>query len=395
MTAAALPIYLDHAATTPVHPEVLAAMLPYLQGVHGNPSSVHAAGRAARAAVDTARDEVAAAIGCATRELIFTGSGTEADNLALRGALERYGLERGRHIVVSSIEHDAVLHTAQRLQQLGAAEVTVVECDRGCRVDPEAVAAAVRADTVLVSVMLVNNETGTVQDVTAIAEAAHRRNRTVLVHTDAAQALGRLKLSPAALGVDMVTLVGHKVYAPKGVGALWVRDGVHVAGQLTGGGQERGRRSSTENVAGIAGLGAAARLAVDRFPSEAPRQAHLAQRLIDAVCAHVPGAAVTGDPQHRAPGFATFAFPGARSDVLLVALDTRGVQASGGSACSSGAPTPSHVLVAMGYEPALASAALRCTTGLATTDAAIDTAARLIGDAVAQVRAAAALPIPR
>lgn len=395
MTAHVTPIYLDHAATTPVHPAVLEAMLPYLGELHGNPSSVHAAGRAARGAVDAARDGVAAAIGCAPREIIFTGSGTEADNLALRGVLERYGAERGRHIVVSSIEHDAVLHTAQRLQLLGSADVTVVACDHGCRVDPAAVAAAVRSDTVLVSVMCVNNEVGTVQDVAAIAEAVHRQNPRTLVHTDAAQALGRVPLQPSALGADLVTLVGHKVYAPKGVGALWLRDGVFLEAQLTGGGQERGRRSGTENVAGIAGFGTAAQMAVERLSTEAPRQSRLAQRLTDAVCAQVPDVVVTGDQRHRAPGFATFAFPGARTDVLLVALDTRGVQASGGSACSSGAPTPSHVLVAMGYEPALASAALRCTSGLATTDADIDAAARAIADAVAQVRAAVALPIPR
>lgn len=392
MTAAATPIYLDHAATTPVHPAVLDVMLPYLRDVHGNPSSVHAAGRAARSAVDRGRDELAAAIGAAARELLFTGSGTEADNLALRGVLERYGAERGRHIVVSSIEHDAVLQTAQRLQARGVAGVTVVACDRDCRVDPEAVAAAVRPDTALVSVMLVNNELGTVQDVAAIAEAVHRRSRTTLVHTDAAQALGRLPLQPAALGVDLATLVGHKVYAPKGVGALWVRDGVHVSAQLTGGGQERGRRSGTENVAGIAGFGAAARLAAERLPAESPRQSRLARRLIDAVGARVPDTVVTGDRQHRAPGFATFAFPGTRTDVLLVALDSRGVHASGGSACSSGAPTPSHVLVAMGYEASMAAAALRCTSGLATTDTDIDTAASLIADAVAQVRAAGAVP---
>jgi cysteine desulfurase len=387
-------IYLDHAATTPLHPQVLDAMLPFLRGAHGNPSSVHAAGRAARTAVDAARDELAAALRCAAREIVFTGSGTEADNLAIRGALERHGAERGRHVVVSAIEHDAVLQTALRLQAIGQAEVTVVGCDSECRVDPDAVAAAVRPDTVLVSVMLVNNEIGAVQDVAAIAEAVRRRNSRALVHTDAAQALGRLSLQPAALGADMLTIAAHKVYAPKGVGALWVRDGVHVAAQLTGGGQERGRRSGTENVAGIAGLGTAARLAVERLPAEAPRQATLCRRLVDAVRARVTDVVVTGDEAGRAPGFATFAFPGARTDVLLVALDTRGVQASGGSACSSGAATPSHVLLAMGVEPSLAATALRCTTGLTTTETDIDTAARLIGEAVRQVRAGMAEPRP-
>lgn len=382
------PVYLDHAATTPVHPAVLDAMLPYLRDVYGNPSSVHAAGRAARAGVDEARDALAAALQCAAREIVFTGSGTEADNLALRGTLERYGSERGRHLVVTAVEHDAILETARRLRASGAASLTVVGCDTGCRVDPEEVAAAVRPDTLCVSVMLVNNETGTVQDVPTIAAAVHRRNPRTLVHTDAAQAVGRVRAAPGELGVDLMTIVGHKLYAPKGVGALWVRDGVFVAAQMTGGGQERTRRSGTENVAGVVGLGVAARLAVERLATEAPRQAALCDRLLTAVSERAPGAMATGDAAHRAPGFATFVIPGARTDVLLVALDARGVQASGGSACSSGAPTPSHVLLAMGLDPQLAACALRCTTGIATTEAVIDSAADVIVAAVDQVRSA-------
>ena len=381
-------LYLDHAATTPVHPLVLDAMLPYLREVSGNPSSVHAAGRAARSAVDGARDAVAAALACSPREVVFTGSGTEADNLALRGAVERYGAERGRHLVVTAIEHDAVLATAKRLAAIGAADVTVVGCDRHCRVDPDEVASAVRNDTVLVSTMLVNNEVGTVQDVAMIADAVRRRNPSTLVHTDAAQALGRLPVQPSALGVDLMTIAGHKLYAPKGVGALWVRDGVFVAAQLSGGGQERERRSGTENVAGIVGLGTAATLAVERMPVEPRRQTVLVRRLIDAMTARVADVIVTGDVAHRAPGFASFAIPGVRSDVLLVALDQRGVQASGGSACSSGAPTPSHVLLAMGMDAELAACALRCTTGIATSDADVDRAAGVIVAAVAQVRSA-------
>ncbi|MGH7685379.1 MAG: cysteine desulfurase family protein [Candidatus Dormibacteria bacterium] len=384
-------IYLDHAATTPVHPVVLDAMLPYLREVHGNPSSVHAAGRAARNAVDGARDMLAAALGCAPREIIFTGSGTEADNLAVRGSLERYGPERGRHIVVSAIEHDAVLETARRLEAAGASEVTIVGCDSLCRVDPDEVAAAVRPETVLVSVMLVNNEVGTVQDVTRIAGLVRERNPRTLLHTDAAQAVGRVPVHPASLGVDLMTIAAHKIYAPKGVGALWVRNGVFLSAQLTGGGQERERRSGTENVAFAVGLGVAARLAVERLAAEAPRQAGLCNRLIDRLTAAVPDTIVTGDAERRAPGFATFAIPGARTDVLLVALDSRGVQASGGSACSSGAATPAQVLLAMGFSPDLAASALRCTTGISTTEADVDRAAALIANAVEQVRSAPAV----
>ena len=387
-------LYLDHAATTPVHPAVLDAMLPYLRDVYGNPSSVHAAGRAARAGVDEARDALAGALACAAREVVFTGSGTEADNLALRGTLERYGAERGRHIVVSAIEHDAILDTARRLDAAGSAAMTVVGCDIRCHVDPEEVAAAVRPDTVCVSVMLVNNETGTVQDIATIAELVHRRNPRTLVHTDAAQAIGRVRVVPHELGVDLLTLVGHKIYGPKGVGALWVRDGVFVAPQQTGGGQERTRRSGTENVAGVVGLGTAARLAAARLDTEAPRQGALCARLLASAIERIPGAAPTGDPAHRAPGFATLVIPGARTDVLLVALDSRGVLASGGSACSSGAPTPSHVLLAMGLDPELAACALRCTTGISTTEADIDRAADAIDASVDQVRSAPQVAVP-
>ncbi len=380
-------MYLDHAATTPLAPEALAAMLPHLRDVYGNPSSVHRQGRAARQAVDDARDALAAALGCAHREIVFTASGSEADNLALRGVVERWGRERGRHVVVSAVEHDAVLMTAQRLAASGG-DVSVVPCDPGCRVDPEAVAAAVRPDTVIASVMMVNNETGTVQDLAAIAAAVHAANPRTLVHTDAVQAAGRLPVRPRELGVDLLTLSSHKVYGPKGAAALWLREGVHVAAQTTGGGQERGRRSGTENVAAIAGFAAAMRLAETLRTSEAPRQASLSQRLVDLVLAAVPEAVATGSARHRAPGFATFAFAGCRTDLLLTVLDRSGLSASGGSACSSGAPTPSHVLVAMGLGPELAASALRCSLGRSTTASDVDAAARAISAAVAQVRAA-------
>jgi cysteine desulfurase len=379
-------LHLDHAATTPLAAEVLEEMLPYLTTTQGNPSSVHATGRAARTAVDSARDRLASALGCTQREIVFTGSGTESDNLALRGVLERWGAERGRHLVVSAIEHDGVLETARRLEELGAATVTIVGCERDGRVDPAAVAAAVTPQTVLVSVMLVNNETGAVQDVAGIADAAHRRNQSTLVHTDAIQALGRVPVDPGALGVDLLSLSAHKLYGPKGVGALWVRHGVTIAAQTTGGGQERNRRSSTENVAGITGLAAAADLAARLRPAESDRQAMLSRRLRAAVLAAVPWGIDTGAGEHTAPGFATFAFPGVRSDVLLAALDMAGVDASAGSACASGAPLPSHVLRAMGYSDDVAAGALRCTTGRSTTVDDIDRAAALIAGAVEQIR---------
>ncbi|HEY6470147.1 MAG TPA: cysteine desulfurase family protein [Candidatus Dormibacteraeota bacterium] len=379
-------LYLDHAATTPLAAGVFDEMLPYLTTTQGNPSSVHATGRAARAAVDAARDRLAAVLGATQREIVFTGSGTESDNLAIRGVLERWGAERGRHLVVTAIEHDGVLETARRLEEIGAATLTVAACERDGRVDPETVAAAVTPETVLVSVMRVNNETGAIQDVGAIAGAVRRRNPRTLVHTDAVQSLGRIGVDPAALGVDLLTLSAHKLYGPKGVGALWVRHGVTIAAQTTGGGQERNRRSATENVAGIVGMAAAADLAEQRRPVESDRQATLCRRLVAAVMSGVPGAINTGAGEHTAPGFATFAFPGVRSDVLLAALDMAGVDASAGSACASGAPLPSHVLRAMGYPDDLAAGALRCTTGRTTTFEDIDRAATLVTAAVAQIR---------
>ena len=379
-------LYLDHAATTPLAAEALEEMMPYLTTTYGNPSAVHATGRAARAAVDSARDRVAAVLGCTQREIVFTGSGTEADNLALRGVLERWGAERGRHLVVSAVEHDGVLETARRLEETGAAALTIVACARDGRVAPDAVAAAVTPETVLVSVMLVNNETGAVQDVAAIAAAVHRRNPATLIHTDAVQALGRIPVDPGALGVDLLSLSAHKLYGPKGVGALWVRHGVAIAAQTTGGGQERNRRSATENVAGITGFAAAADLAERRRAVEGDRQAGVCRRLVAAVLASVPGAIDTGAGDHTAPGFATFAFPGVRSDVLLTALDMAGVDASAGSACAGGAPLPSHVLRAMGYPDDLAAGALRCTTGRSTTLEDVERAAALIAAAVQQIR---------
>ncbi len=384
-------IHLDHAATTPVAPRVLEEMLPYLTTTQGNPSSVHQSGRAARAAVDRARDRLAGVLECAQGEIVFTGSGTEADNLAIRGVVERWHDERGRHVVVSAIEHEAVLETGRRLEETGAATLTIVGCDRAGCVAPDAVAAAVGPETVLVSVMFVNNETGAIQDVAAIADAVHRRNPRTLVHTDAVQALGRIPVHPAGLGVDLLSMSSHKLYGPKGVGALWVRQGVLVAAQSTGGGQERNRRSATENVAGIVGFAAAAVTAQELRAAEAARQAELCRRLAVAVSARVPDTTVTAAEAPRAPGFATFAFRGARSDVLLAALDMAGVEASAGSACASGAPMPSHVLRAMGYPDDLAAGALRCTTGRITTSEDVDRAADLIAQAVAQVRARLAM----
>jgi cysteine desulfurase len=382
---AAPPIYLDHAATTPLDTLVRAELLPWLGELFGNPSSAHLHGRRARAAVDAARDRVAAAAGCATREVIFTSGGTEADNLALRGVLERWGPERGRHLVVSAIEHEAVLATARGLAEAGRAALTVVDCDHQGRIDPAAVAGAVRPDTVLVSVMLANNEVGTVQDVAAIAAAVRARNPRSLVHADAVQALGRLPLGLDALGMDLLSLSAHKAYGPQGVGALVARHGVFPAAQITGGGQERERRSGTENVAGIVGFGAAAELAERRREADARELSQLAGWLTDLLTESIDGLDATGDPKDRLPGLCSFVVTGCRSELLLAVLDELGVSASAGSACSSGAPVPSHVLAAMGFGE-LAGSALRLSLGRSTTRALLEAAAERVRIAVARVR---------
>ncbi|MGI8847192.1 MAG: cysteine desulfurase family protein [Candidatus Dormibacteria bacterium] len=379
-------VYLDHAATTPLAPGALAAMLPWMEGAVGNPSAVHSLGRRARAAIDDARDRLAGAVGCASREIVVTSGGTEADNLAVRGVLERWGPERGRHLVVSAVEHEAVLNTAERLADIGAASLTVVGCDRLGRVDPAEVAAAVRPDTVLVSVMLANNEVGTLQDVAAMVSAVRSRSPTALVHSDAVQGLGRIPLRFDELGVDLLSLSAHKAQGPVGTGLLAVGQGVFLGGQLTGGGQERGRRSGTENVAGIVGFAAAAEGAVRSIAAATGVMAGYFGRMTKALQTAIPDLILTGDPARRLPGHFSAVIPGCRGEILLARLDEAGVCASAGSACASGAPLPSHVLTAMGYSVDDAACALRLSAGRETTEEDCRIAAELIEQAVRSVR---------
>jgi cysteine desulfurase len=341
-------------------------MLPFLRDTWGNPSSAHGRGRAARNAVDDARDRLAAVLGCASRELIFTSGGTEADNLAVRGVLQRWGTERGRHVVVSAVEHDAVLATATALRSRGAAEITVVGCDEQGRVDPERIAAAVRTDTVLVSLMLANNEVGTVQDVAAAARLAHQRNGHVLVHSDAVQSLGRMRVDPEELGVDLLSVSAHKCYGPKGCGLLYARWGTHLGAQLEGGGQERGRRSGTENVAAIAGFAAAAELVEAEREEQVPRQSALRDSLEAALLDGAPRTRIAARAAERLPNLSALLVDGAASEALVAALDGDGVEVSSGSACASGAAQQSHVLTALGDDPR-ATALLRISLGRDTT----------------------------
>jgi cysteine desulfurase len=359
-------------------------MAPALMETFGNPSSVHGAGRAARALIDIARDQLAAVLNARPREIVFTGGGSEADNLALRGVVHRLH-SQGGHLIVSSIEHEAVLETARDLSHLGF-ELTELPVDRAGRVLPESLEAALRPETVLVSVMLANNEVGTIEPVRELAELTHSKSRAVF-HTDATQALGKLKVDVQELGVDLLTVSAHKVYGPKGVGALFVRHGTSLDPIITGGGQERTRRSGTENVPGIVGFGVASHLAESEREREMERQAALSADLARWIQAGVPDALPTGAPtEERLANFCTFVFPGAEGELLLLRLDRAGVCGSAGSACTSGSLSPSHVLLAMGFSPPLAAAHLRLTLGRSTTSGDVERAGELICREVAALR---------
>jgi cysteine desulfurase len=362
-------IYLDHAATTPVRPEVLEAMLPYFGEVYGNASSVHSAGSVPRAALEQARAGVAGVLGCRPGEIVFTGGGTEADNLALLG-VARALRGRGNHVVTSSIEHHAVLHACQQLEQEGF-RVTYLPVDRLGLLDPAAVEAALTGETILVSLMLANNEIGTIEPIVEIAPIV--RARGIPFHTDAVQAAGMLDLQVDHLGVDLLTISAHKIYGPKGAGALYVRRGTPLEAIVHGGDQERGRRSGTENVPGIVGLAVALMLAEQERAIEAPRLAGLRDRLIAGVLECVPGAHLTGHPAQRLPGHASFYLEGVSGESVLVDLDMAGIACASGSACRAGSTDPSHVLTAIGLRRELARNGLRMTLGRATNEEDIDT----------------------
>jgi cysteine desulfurase len=371
-------IYLDHNATAPLGPEVREAMLPFL-GPPANPSSAHREGARARSALETARAEVAALVGSAPAEIVFTSGATEANNLALRGTAAGLG------IVTTAIEHASVLETARAV----GAPLSVVPVDREGRVDAGQVVAACDAATRLVSVGLANGEVGAVAPVAAIT--AGLRGRGVLVHSDAAQAAGRLPLDVGALGVDLLSLSAHKLGGPAGIGALWVRRGVELAAQTTGGSQERGRRAGTENVAAIVGFGVAAARARAELAANAAAAARLVERLWTGVRTRVPGVLRNGPADGpRLPNTLNVSFPGAPGESLLVLLDLAGVAVSLGSACAAGAAEPSHVLLAMGRDRDAARSGVRFSVGPSTTAADIDRLLELLPALVAQARGEAA-----
>jgi len=377
-------IYLDHAATTPIDPEVLDVMLPYFGEVYGNPSSVYAPGRKARAALDDARDIVAGVLGCQSRELIFTSGGSESDNMAVRGVASR-NRERGNHIICSQVEHHAVLHTCQDLERHGF-EVTYLPVDAEARVRPADLAAALRPETILVSVMSGNNEVGTLEPVRELAALTHEKS-SAYFHTDAVQAFGKVPVRVDDLGADLLSISAHKIYGPKGVGCLYVRMGTRIDPLITGGGHERNRRAGTENVAGIVGLAKAVEVAARDFDRDSKRLRDVRDRLTDGLLASVTGARVTGDPIERLPHHASFVIDDIEGDSLLMRLDREGVYASSGSACTSGSLEPSHVLLAMGISPREALSSLRLTVGKRTTEADVDAAVEVIQEAVGALRA--------
>lgn len=378
----ATPIYLDHAATTPLRPEALEAMLPYLQGAFGNPSSAHVFGRQARHALDEAREQLAASLGGAAREVVLTGSGTEANNLAVKGSAW-VGKARGNRLVVSTVEHHAVGHAAEHLAKWGF-EVARAPVDAHGRVDPDALEALLDDRTVLVAVMLANNEVGTVQPVREMADRVRERHG-VHFHVDAVQAAPYLDLDVASLGADTVAISAHKFDGPKGVGALWIRRGTPLLAQLHGGSQERHRRAGTENVAGAVGMAAAYALACAEKPATRARLATLRGRL-QAACLAVAGVELTGHPVERLPGLLSLLVRGADGAAVAVALDLEGIAASTGSACATGSPEPSHVLSAMRVPTADAMGALRLSLGRATTAAEVDAAIEVVPRILSDVR---------
>lgn len=364
-------IYLDNAATTRMRPEVLEAMLPYLQDAFGNASAGYALARQAHGALDAAREQMCSALHAEkAREVYFTSGGTESDNWAIKGATLA-NRQKGRHIVTTAVEHHAVLETCEALEREGFS-VTYLRPDGEGRICLADIERAVRPDTVLVSVMWANNEVGTVNPVAEIG--AFLRERGILFHVDAVQAVGHLPIDVVQAKIDLLSLSAHKFHGPKGVGALYIREGVRVADLMDGGAQERGRRAGTENVAGIVGMGEAMRLAEEELSTEAARQSAIRDYMICRALLEVPGAVLNGSREHRLPGNVNLSVPGVRSEVTLFKMDMAGIACSGGSACTAGAIGASHVLLAMGLPDARVQSAIRFSFSRDTTREEVDAA---------------------
>jgi cysteine desulfurase len=375
-------IYFDNNATTKVAPEVLGAMLPYYSEAYGNPSSVHRFGQEAKAALDRARQQVAQLINADPNEIVFTSGGTESDNLAIRGIIESCPRAR-RHIITTQIEHHAVLHTCQALQKNGV-QVTYLKVDEKGHVDPEEVRKAICPDTSLVSIMHSNNEIGTIQALLDIAEIANAHD--IYFHTDAVQAAGKVPLDVDELGVDLLSLAGHKFHAPKGIGALYVRKGTLLQPLFRGGGHERNRRAGTENVPQIVGLGMAAELAKTQLTEVSQHMAMLRDDFEIKVMGKIPGVFVNGDPGHRTPNTSNLRFEDVESEAMVINLDLSGVACSTGSACTSGSIEPSHVLLALGFSPEEAFQSIRFSFSRYSTQEEVDEVVHLLPALVRRLR---------
>jgi len=378
-------IYLDHAATTPLAPEVLDAMLPYLREEFGNPNSIHSKGQSAKNAIEKARRTVAKILFCEPEEVIFTSGGTESDNLALRGVLQK-----GGHLIISEVEHHAILHTAEELEKQGV-KVTKIPVGKNGIVDAKKVIAAIKSNTKLISIMLANNEIGTLQPVREIGKALEKKREkgesTPLLHTDAVQGGGILNLDVRHLKVDLLSLSAHKFYGPKGTGILFVKKGTKIQPQISGGAQEKGTRAGTENVAGIVGCAAALELAEKSREREFKKQTELRDYFIGKVLKEIPKAQLNGDPKNRLPNNANFSFFGIEGESILLRLDFDGIAASTGSACASGSLDPSHVLSALKIPHEWLHGSIRFSLGKSTTKKDLDTVVKKLKKIVKDLRA--------
>jgi cysteine desulfurase len=361
-------IYMDHAATTPVNPQVVEAMLPYFSDKFGNASSIYSIGRESKKALEESREKVAKALGVMPREIFFTGSGTEADNWAIKGTAYA-NKDKGRHIITTSIEHHAVLHACQYLESDGF-KVTYLPVDENGLVSPQQVLDAITPETILISIMFANNEIGTIQPIGEIGKIA--REKGIIFHADAVQAVGNIPINANDLNVDLLSLSGHKFYGPKGVGALYIRKGIKIASFMHGGAQERGRRASTENVPAIVGLGKAVELATQNIDEYNKKLIELRDRTINEIMEKIPFVRLNGDRYRRLPGNVNISFEFIEGESLLLMLDMKGIAASSGSACTSGSLDPSHVLLAIGLPHEKAHGSLRITFGEENTHEDVD-----------------------
>ena len=376
-------VYLDNAATTMVRKEVVDAMIPAFTTYYGNPSSLHEFAREAEQLLDSARKDVAAVIGAKPEEIVFTGGGSESDNMALRGAVAA-NKKKGKHVVTTAVEHHAVLYTLQAMEREGLIDLTILPVDEFAIVSPESVASALRDDTVLVSIMFANNEVGTINPIGEIGKIC--RDKGVLFHTDAVQATGHVPIDVVKMNIDLLSVSAHKFHGPKGVGVLYIRKGVRIPSLIIGGGQEKKRRAGTENVPGIVGLATALKLASEHMAENAVRIGALRDKLLSGIAERIPDVKLNGHPTLRLPNNVNYSMRESEGESILLMLDINGIAASSGSACTSGSLDPSHVLLAMGLPHEIAHGSLRLTLSEFTTEEEIDYALDLLPQIVQRLR---------